>query len=136
MRFSDKDLTAQELERFGAARARDAAYDAVMKLWRVRKTKGLTQKKLAEKIGRDQGWLSRYFHGPGNWTLRTLGAFAQALDGELEIRIIPLDAPPATRANSDAYSGYDDRFDRPLNAIFGSATVSGVPLKNPLPANQ
>jgi transcriptional regulator with XRE-family HTH domain len=106
MSFSDKDLKARELEQFGAARARDIAFDAVMRLWRERKAKGLTQKKLAESIGRDQGWLSRYFHGPGNWTLKTLGAFVQALDGELEITILPLEKPRENTTNSDAYSEY------------------------------
>jgi transcriptional regulator with XRE-family HTH domain len=109
MNFSDKDLTAQELERFGTARARDAAYDAVMTLWRDRKSKGLTQKLLAEKIGRDRGWVSRYLRGPGNWTLKTLGAFAQGLDAEVEISIVPLEKSRNADSNSDAYSGYPSR---------------------------
>ena len=113
MSYSRKDLTGKELERFGIARARDAAYQAVMKLWRQRKAKdNLTQKKLAESIGRDPAWVSRRFRGPGNWTIQTLGAFAQALNGELEIRIVPLEKASDTNSNSDAYSGYDEAAER------------------------
>jgi transcriptional regulator with XRE-family HTH domain len=104
--YSDNDLQGTDLERFGIARARDVAFDAVTALWRVRKVQGLTQKELAERIGRDQGWVSRYFSGPGNWTLKTLGAFVQGLHGELEVRIIPLEEPSEIRTNFDAYSGY------------------------------
>jgi hypothetical protein len=40
--------------------------------------------------------------------LRTLGAFAEALKGELQIRIVPMEeASAARRANYHAYSGYE-----------------------------
>jgi transcriptional regulator with XRE-family HTH domain len=88
---------------YGFARARDLAFDAVWELWRKRQANGMKQTELAEKLGRDTGWLSRKLKGPGNWTLRTFGEMAEALDGELEIRIVPLEDQLQIKPNFDAY---------------------------------
>lgn len=90
---------------YGFARARDLAFDAVTQLWRVRQTNGMKQTELAQRLGRDTGWLSKKLSGPGNWTLRTLGEMAEALDGEIEIRIHPLEEPLPEKPN---YNAYDD----------------------------
>lgn len=101
-------LNQKELEAFGFARVRDAAFDAVRELWKRRQAEGMTQKDLAARIGRDRAWVSRNLRGPGNWTLRTVGAFVIALNGEAEIKIFGLEDQPAETRNSDAYSGYGD----------------------------
>ena len=100
------DLTPKELSVYGYARARDLAFDAVCGLWRRRRSEGMTQKELADRIGRDPAWVSRYLQGPGNWTLRTIGAFVEALRGEIEINIHVAEEPIRGGRNSDAYSGY------------------------------
>jgi hypothetical protein len=92
---------------YGFARARDLAFDAVMRLWEIRKKEGLTQAQLAASIGRDPGWVSRYLRGPGNWTLRTVGAFVVGLSGEIEISAHPLEEAISPARNYDAYEGYD-----------------------------
>lgn len=84
-------LDPRELEVYGFALVRDAAFDAVRKLWRRRQAQGMTPKDLAARIGRDPAWISRYLKGPGNWTLRTFGAFVIALDGEAEINVFGLE---------------------------------------------
>src|SRR6266702_7255878 len=81
------DLTPKEREAFGFARARDVAFSAVRDLWKRRRAQGMTQKDLATRIGRDPAWVSRKLQGPGNWTLRTIGAFVVALNGEVEIKL-------------------------------------------------
>jgi transcriptional regulator with XRE-family HTH domain len=78
-------LHDRELADFGHARARDIAFDAIHKLWERRRSEGMTQAELANKIGRDPAWVSRNLRAPGNWTLRTLGELVVALDGCLEI---------------------------------------------------
>jgi hypothetical protein len=67
----------------------------------------MTQKQIADAIGKDTGWVSRNLRGPGNWTLRTVGAFVEALDGEIEISIRPLEEPVTPRKNFHAYAGYE-----------------------------
>ena len=63
----------RDLGDYGFVRLRDQAFDAVLTLWRKRKDAGVTQKELADAIGRDEGWVSRNLRAPGNWTLRTIG---------------------------------------------------------------
>jgi transcriptional regulator with XRE-family HTH domain len=94
MTFAYSDLTPKELETFGCARARDLAFNAVRALWKRRRSQGMTQNDLAAKIGRNPAWVSRNLQGPGNWTLRTIGAFVVALNGELEIKAHALEDPP------------------------------------------
>src|SRR5260370_41094418 len=99
-------LKGRDLEEYGAARIRNEAFEQVRLLWDRRKAEGWTQKRLADEIGRDPGWVSRTLSAPGNWTLRTIGAFTQALYGEAEIKIVALEDPIDTLSNYDAYNGY------------------------------
>ena len=96
-------LAGRSLAEFGVARLRDQAFDAVQGLWRQRRDQGMTQKDLAEAIGRDPGWVSRNLGAPGNWTLRTIGEFVQALNGEVEITVAPLESRSEYPDNYDAY---------------------------------
>jgi len=93
----------REMEDYGFARVRDLAFEAVRKLWRKREAEGWTQAYLAERMGRDPAWISRKLSAPGNWTLRTFGAFIEALDGEAEILLHDLNAPNLLGSNFDAY---------------------------------
>jgi transcriptional regulator with XRE-family HTH domain len=98
-------MTAGQRSDYGFARVRDAAYDAVMELWRRRKSEGMTQAQLAEALGGDSGWLSRNLKGPGNWTLKTVGRLVEALVGEVEIKVHALE--DSAGANYHAYVGYE-----------------------------
>lgn len=98
-------LSPQELAEYGAERIRNDAFDQVLRLWDRRKSEGWTQRRLADAIGRDPGWVSRNLSAPGNWTLRTIGAFVQGLNGEAFLHIYPLEESK-TRQNFDAYDGY------------------------------
>lgn len=91
---------------YGFARVRDKAFDAVHGLWTTRRAQGVALKDVADKIGRDKGWLSKQMSGPGNWTLRTFGELVEALDGEAEISVYGLEESHEGRSNYDAYSDY------------------------------
>lgn len=95
-----------DLGDYGFARVRDKAFDAVHSLWLKRKSQGVKLKDVADKIGRDTGWVSKQLRGPGNWTLRTFGELVEALDGEAEIAVFGLDEPLTDRPNFDAYAVY------------------------------
>lgn len=109
-------LTGRDRADYGVARLRDQAFDAVQQLWEKRRAAGVTQKALAETIGRDQGWVSRNLRAPGNWTLRTIAELAQALRGEIEMRVVDLDEPIAIRSNYDAYASSEPEMWRAGNA--------------------
>lgn len=106
-RSKQNAMTADQRADYGFARVRDAAYDAVMDLWRRRKAEGMTQTELAEALGGDAGWLSRNLRGPGNWTLRTVGRFVEALNGEVELKVHGLEDPLPVLTNYHAYVGYE-----------------------------
>jgi hypothetical protein len=99
-------LKGRDLEKFGFARVRDLAYDAVHELWRRRKVEGWSQVHLAANIGRDTGWLSRYLQGPGNWTFRTFGALVEGLEGVVEIRVRAAEDFKRSPNNRGVYSDY------------------------------
>lgn len=107
--FSDASQVSFLAKRdYGYARIRDIAFDAVHLLWARRKRQGVKLKDVANRIGRDSGWVSKQLRGPGNWTLRTFGELVEALDGEAEIEVFGLDEPPE-RSNYDAYSDYESK---------------------------
>ncbi len=91
---------------YGVALLRDRAFEAVYRLWRKRQAAGVTQKQIADAIGRDPAWVSRTLRGSGNWTLRTVAELVQALDGEAEIEVAGLEEPVTLRRNYNAYDGY------------------------------
>ncbi len=82
-----QNLPPQDLAAFGAARARDAAFDAVRQLWDRRKSEGMKQVELAQSIGRDPGWVSKTLSGPANWTMRSFGELVAAMHGEVVISV-------------------------------------------------
>jgi transcriptional regulator with XRE-family HTH domain len=110
------DLPKADLAAYGVARAKDAAFDAIRRLWERRKAEGLKQKDLAEIIGRDAGSVSRYLSGPANWTFRTFGELAVGLGGEIEIQVHALEDPLDPAPNFDAYDGYVRTFSSPQTA--------------------
>jgi transcriptional regulator with XRE-family HTH domain len=93
LKSAPNDMTPVDRAVFGYGRVRNAAYEAVQALWRRRKSEGLTQLQLGERIGRDPARVSKYLRGPGNWTLRTFGELVEALDGEAEIIIHAIRRP-------------------------------------------
>ena len=87
--------------RYAVARAKGAAFDAVVGLWRRRQAAGLQQKEFGEIVGYSPARINRLLRGPANWTLTTLAELVDGLDGEVEIKVYGLDEP--LHANFDAY---------------------------------
>lgn len=100
------ELTPAERREMGELRVRDAAYDAVVRLWQERKKEGLSQKELSEFLEKDPAWVSKNLSGPGNWTLRTIGAFMEALNGHIQIKVVPLEKCDEG-SNFDFYKEFD-----------------------------
>jgi transcriptional regulator with XRE-family HTH domain len=124
-------MTPAQRADYGFARVRDAAFDAVMELWRRRKAEGMTQSQLADALGGDTGWLSRNLRGPGNWTLRTVGRLVEALDGEVELKVHGLEDVPAARPNYHAYVGYEPDTATKSDATVRQRAVGAPPTSGP-----
>lgn len=103
-------MTPKELGKYGAAVAKDIAFDAVSALWRKRRAdKNWSQKLAAESIGADEGWYSKQFNGPRNWTMESFGALVQSLNGNIEIIVRAAEDVSANNQNNyDAYAEMED----------------------------
>ena len=101
-----RPLTPKERADFGFARVRDVAFDAIQTLWQRRKTEGMKQTDIVKAIGAHPTWVSKKLKAPGNWTLRTLGELAVALDGEIEIVVHAFEDKPTEPSNYHAYANY------------------------------
>lgn len=106
----------------------------MLTLWRRRQREGWTQKRVAEAIGRDPGWVSRNLRAPGNWTLQTAGEFVQGLDGEAEVTVAALEDPIQFASNRDAYDAYDG-YRAPRRAVGVTGFVGTVSVRNPMVGN-
>jgi transcriptional regulator with XRE-family HTH domain len=129
-------LSGRALEEYGAARIRNEAFDQIRILWERRKVEGWTQKRLADAIGRDPGWVSRNLSAPGNWTVRTIGAFTQGLSAEATVIISPLEDAVDNPSNYDAYDEYDlkdNTKNRPARLLWTQENRSiQFPLQRPI----
>jgi hypothetical protein len=104
-------MTPEDRATYGFGRVRNAAYEAVLELWRRRKAEGLTQLELGSRIGMDPARVCKHLSGPGNWTLRTFGELVEGLEGEAEISVHALEDPLSCPPNFHAYAGYGDELD-------------------------
>ena len=129
-------LKGQDLVEYGAARIRNEAFEQVRLLWERRKQEGWIQKGVAEKIGRDPAWVSRSLSAPGNWTLRTIGAFTQALNGEVEIKIVAVEDAVDIPSNFDAYEGYITNDMNHIRSRIISVNVTPLPPPVKIEATQ
>jgi hypothetical protein len=100
-----ESMSPKELAQYGAALAKGAAFDAVYGLWRRRSSEGWTRSRVAANIAADEGWLSKQFVGPRNWTMESFGTLVVGLNGEIEI-IVRAVEDQVTRTNYDAYAEY------------------------------
>jgi transcriptional regulator with XRE-family HTH domain len=84
---------------FLGARTRNAVFSFVHEKLREAKARGLTQAKLAERIGKDPGRLSNTLSSPGNWTIDTI---AELLFGICRTELVPTDRPLLGREAGNA----------------------------------
>jgi hypothetical protein len=128
-------LLPRELSDYGFARARDLAFDAVQTLWARRRSEGMKQTDISAAVNMPIARVSKHLKGPGNWTLRTLGELVEALNGEIEIRVLAKE-DLARISNYDAYDRHrlNDASLRPqanIGAQEGGNQIGGDTLTLP-----
>lgn len=126
------EMSKEELRERGYLRARDEAYDAIFGLWLTRSSKdNTTQKDIAAFLDRDTAWVSRALSGPANWTMRTLGELAEALDGVIHITVDPVES--LKPSNFDKYVEIAEEIQNltaipvELNKLSGASGVTVTP---------
>lgn len=65
---------------------------------------GLTQEQVAERLGVTQGWVSRLEHAGHDHTLESVIAYLDAVDADLEFRVISQASRPRAEA-ADPWRG-------------------------------
>ncbi len=92
VRFEDWEIEQMQDPEFRAATEElEPAYQVA----RLRIMRGLTQERLAELVGTKQPSIARLESGKIEPKLSFLRRVVEALDGHLEVRIVPLEEAPA-----------------------------------------
>jgi len=104
--FVPNDMSPKERAQHGAALAKGAAFDGVYGLWRRRNAEGWTRSRVANNVDVDEGWLSKQFIGPRNWTMESFGTLVEGLQGEVTIIVRAAEDRPSDFSNYDAYAEY------------------------------
>jgi transcriptional regulator with XRE-family HTH domain len=72
--------------------AESLALDVVTSVWQIMQERGMTQKDLAETVGKNPVYISRLLNGSHNLTLRTIAEILVALGQKARIEITPASA--------------------------------------------
>ncbi len=109
------DRSANERAELGSARAKHMFFDAIYDLWLRRQSEGMTKKDIASNIGCHPSSVTRALAGPGNWGVETFGAFAEALNGYIDVRVVPRE--DLRTLNYDVYADIIDGVSHKVCAI-------------------
>lgn len=84
-RLSDKEIY------YFRQRNKNRIYQAIVAYFADRaEIVGLTKSEVARKLGKDPAQITRWFSGPGNWTLDTISDLLLAMESELTCEILPM----------------------------------------------
>lgn len=79
-----------------AAAENDYAYwteknilDFTTKLYQLMKHRKVTKKELAQRLGTSQAYITKIFRGNANFTLASMTKLVQALDGKIDVQVVP-----------------------------------------------
>lgn len=97
------------------------------------KTEGLKQKDLAERLGKSEGWISRFMNDPTNFSIKKLVEIAVALGMELDVSFKETGAEPEFKSKTitgKAKAGPTGQFSFNDAAYSGKLDKSAQPKPN------
>ena len=108
------DLTQRDIYYY-RHRYRERVYQSVMAYFaRCAERTGVTKAQISKSLDRDPASISRWFSGPGNWTLDIVSDLLLAMDAEMSDDVVPF-SEHGTISGSKSAPGTDQRvvFDDP-----------------------
>ncbi len=63
--------------------------DFTTKLYQLMKYRKVTKKELAQRLGTSQAYITKIFRGNANFTLASMTKLVQALDGKIDVQVVP-----------------------------------------------
>lgn len=86
--LSEEPIPAGDVSYY-CERLRNRVFEDVMRAFAQEAAAGrITKAALARKLGKRPEQITRWFSGPSNWTLDTIGTLLLALDAELESKVV------------------------------------------------
>jgi len=101
-------------------------------LYRLLKKKDISKKQFADKLGTSQAYITKVLRGDANFTIETMVKLTRALDGGLEIQIIPQEENVAWYR---VIRGGDGKRRRPEQVGLWAITDHSETNSNPLKEN-
>ena len=94
---NDPKLTRHSLS-YHQQRQRNRVFEEVVALFAQKaESEGLTKKELAARLGKNPSQITRWFAGPGNWTLDTMSDLLLAMGAEMHFIAVDLDEASSGR---------------------------------------
>lgn len=87
--MSDQPISNREFLAY-RAEFRNSLFRQIHRRLRKLREKGFTQKRMAKRLGMDEGQLSRCLRGENDLRLETLADLARALDCRISTSLVPL----------------------------------------------
>lgn len=117
----DRPISERELLAF-RAEFRNNLFRQIHRRMRGLKATGLTQRRIATRLGMDPGQLSKVLNGEKDIRLETLSDLARALGCRISTSLSPIEQPHLVQANITTSVEWPDDVNAPDLDATGSAT--------------
>lgn len=127
MKNTSKKISSRDIFYF-RQRQKNKVYQAVIAFFAKKAEEhGITKKDLAIRFDRDPAQITRWFSGPGNWTLDTISDLLLAMDAEMRHEILLFNLDEKKVENNVVYARFGEGKSKLLTNNFSFQTNVDAP---------